>query len=328
MVIESLGTATLAPAARLVAARIERARTHTPGLAAPDARALLEATLGAPDGGAGVVAVRDGAVVGVMAAYRDTANFAGRSAWVPLSSHALAPGEPPRTLQRLYAALATPLVIDGIFEHFVCTFACEPEIEAALHALSFGRQQVYAARSSVDAADPVPTAVRVRRAGPDDAEAVAALGAVLPAHMWRAPTFGAWLPEWRAGLPGGYAGALADSDHATFVAVANGEVVAFQLWGPADPGKAIDIVPQPAAELSTAVTAPRARGRGAMRALHALGLGWARDRGHTICIADWRSANLEADGAWTALGYAPYAHRLHRHVDPRVAWARDPASLR
>jgi hypothetical protein len=38
-------------------------------------------------------------------------------------------------------------------------------------------------------------------------------------------------------------------------------------------------------------------------------------------VTDWRTASLLAHRAWTALGYVPTHHRLHRHVDERVAWA-------
>jgi hypothetical protein len=53
---------------------------------------------------------------------------------------------------------------------------------------------------------------------------------------------------------------------------------------------------------------------GAGRALGETVLAWARDAGYTSVATDWRSANLEADGAWRALGFRPTFRRLHRLI--------------
>ena len=44
-------------------------------------------------------------------------------------------------------------------------------------------------------------------------------------------------------------------------------------------------------------------------------LAWAREAGYTSVATDWRSTNLEADGAWRALGFRPTFRRLHRLID-------------
>jgi hypothetical protein len=32
-------------------------------------------------------------------------------------------------------------------------------------------------------------------------------------------------------------------------------------------------------------------------------------------------ASLSTHRSWTALGFEPIYHRLHRHIDERIAWA-------
>ena len=43
--------------------------------------------------------------------------------------------------------------------------------------------------------------------------------------------------------------------------------------------------------------------------------------GFHLCIADWRTTNVEAARFWPRLGFQPAAYRLVRKIDPRIAWA-------
>jgi hypothetical protein len=58
-----------------------------------------------------------------------------------------------------------------------------------------------------------------------------------------------------------------------------------------------------------------------VRALAAVGFAAAREAGARHCIIDWRTASLPTHRSWTALGFRPTHHRMHRHIDERVAWA-------
>jgi GNAT superfamily N-acetyltransferase len=84
------------------------------------------------------------------------------------------------------------------------------------------------------------------------------------------------------------------------------------------------MTPDGAWELGAAMTAPDARGRGIQRALLDAGFAAAREAGARHSITDWRTANLLSSRSWTAFGYRPTHFRLHRAVDPRVAWAGRP----
>jgi len=70
--------------------------------------------------------------------------------------------------------------------------------------------------------------------------------------------------------------------------------------------------PRSAGFLGFAAVLPEARGLGTGRALGETVMAWARDEGYEWVAVDWRSTNLQANRAWTALGFKPTFHRLHR----------------
>jgi len=72
--------------------------------------------------------------------------------------------------------------------------------------------------------------------------------------------------------------------------------------------------PVSAALLGYAATMPDARGLGAGRALTETFMAWARDEGYQWLATDWRSANLEANRTWRAMGFVPMFDRLHRLI--------------
>jgi hypothetical protein len=132
----------LQPAAALLAARHRRDRAAAPDLpprfedAAATVPVLRE--LFAQDGMAGVVAVREGRLIGFLlgapALGSPTAARAGylhpRSVDIPHAAHAVEPGDGGTLYQRLYAALAERWVTRGLPAHYV-TVSAEPEAAAA-----------------------------------------------------------------------------------------------------------------------------------------------------------------------------------------------------
>ena len=66
--------------------------------------------------------------------------------------------------------------------------------------------------------------------------------------------------------------------------------------------------------LGFASVLPEARGIGAGRALGETVMCWSRDEGYEWVATDWRSTNLAANRSWTALGFKPSFHRLHRAI--------------
>ena len=73
-------------------------------------------------------------------------------------------------------------------------------------------------------------------------------------------------------------------------------------------------VPEQNIDLAHAATLEDARGTGAMRALVAGAVDWAREQGYRSFTTDWRVVNLEASRYWPRQGFRPTFYRLARAV--------------
>ena len=76
-------------------------------------------------------------------------------------------------------------------------------------------------------------------------------------------------------------------------------------------------VPEQNIDLAHAATLEDARGTGAMLALTAGAIDWAREQGYRSFTTDWRVVNLEASRYWPRRGFRPTFYRLVRAV-PRA----------
>ncbi|WP_218276442.1 GNAT family N-acetyltransferase, partial [Pseudomonas sp. FW305-BF6] len=74
--------------------------------------------------------------------------------------------------------------------------------------------------------------------------------------------------------------------------------------------------------LVVGATVETARGIGVSSALLQNGLTHAKESGYTSCETDWRMTNLESSRFWSKNGFKPLVHRLVRHIDSRVLWAK------
>ena len=79
-------------------------------------------------------------------------------------------------------------------------------------------------------------------------------------------------------------------------------------------------VPEQNIDLAHAATLEDARGTGAMVALTAGAIDWAREQGYRSFTTDWRVVNLEASRYWPRQGFRPTFYRLVRAV-PRSRYA-------
>jgi GNAT superfamily N-acetyltransferase len=309
----------LDPAAELLAARHRRHRLAEPLLdpvyeARGAAREEIEVLLAA-DAATAWAASAGGSLAGFVIGISKDQGTWGGNVWVEAAGHA-ATG--PAVVRALYAVAAEAWVDAGRANHHVLVPATDEDLVEAWFSLDFGQQHLHAVREAPTAASGVVAKAElvIRRAERADLPALAELELVLPRHSRLAPVF-SHLPiqpveEVRAELEGDFE----DPRFTTFVAEADGRVAGSAT------GCAIEqsstntslIRPAGAGFLGYAAVLPEARGKGVGRALGEAVLAWGRDAGYHTIATDWRSTNLEADGAWRGLGFRPTFRRLHRVI--------------
>ena len=52
-------------------------------------------------------------------------------------------------------------------------------------------------------------------------------------------------------------------------------------------------------------------------------LGWAHAQGYQHCTVGWTASNLVGDAFYRSRSFTPIRYRVHRRIDPRVAWANE-----
>lgn len=279
----------------------------------------------------GAAALSDGRLIGYLVGEARFDTLRGRHVWVYEAGHALAEDSPPDLYGELYAAAGPAWLQLGAFDHYVIMPANDRAGLDAWFLLSFGQEQAHAMRSL---ADPLPEpaevpGVIIRRATEDDRDAmVEEMSPILRRHLAGPPVWGVALPENLWPMREGFAEMLTDETARVWLAVAAegvpdaGRVLGYQAYFPASPAddNLTISVSDRTVLLEVAATLPEARGRGIGRVLTRAGLADAAAAGYGICVADWRTTNLEANRFWRRLGFAPVVYRLTRKVDPRIAW--------
>lgn len=326
----------LPAAAELLAARHARDRASQPLLPARfeqlrTATAAVREVWGKPDT-SGVAAWQDGRLAGYLIGQARFDTLRGRHVWIQLPGHALAADAPPSLYADLYAAAGPVWLALGAFDHYIMTPAGDRAALEVWFSLSFGQEQVHAMRSL---AEPLPgpadlPGVVIRRATPDDRNAfVEEMSLILARHLAGPPVWGVFLPETMPELREGFAELLTDENVYVWLAESDGEtgdegrILGYQAYLPASPSDDNLIIPlaDRTIVLEVGATRPEARGRGIGRALSAAGLAAAAAAGYRVCVADWRTTNLEAQRFWPGMGFRPAVYRLTRKVEPRIAWA-------
>lgn len=307
-------------AAALLADRHRRHRLAEPLLdpAYEDAAATrreIEALL-AVDGAAGWVAISDGALVGYIIGTAKADATWGRNVWVEPAGHAAVE---PSVVRALYAVAADAWATEERFNQHVLVPASDESLVDAWFSLDFGQQHLHAVQEIPPASfGVVPRSeLVIRRATRDDIPVLAELELVLPRHMRGAPVFSR-LPLQPVGeLEAEIGGDFDDPAFTWFVAEHEGRVIgdAIACALAKSSGNSSLIRPAHAGFLGYAAVLPEGRGLGAGRALGETVMAWSRDAGFTSVATDWRSANVEADRSWRALGFRPTFRRLHRFIE-------------
>jgi GNAT superfamily N-acetyltransferase len=239
-----------------------------------------------------VAAFEDGRLVGFLGAWllRD---FRGApAAFSPEWGNGAALDDSRRTFQELYTAIAERWAGDGYRTHLISTPSCDREGIDGWHWLGFGGVAVDAVREL----DPLSqsAAVEIRRATPDDVDAVVALGAALQAHMAASPTFMSCpAPERSAEEEW-----LADTSQALWLAYEGDEAVGCLRQGPANPGACEIVQDEGTTSVAGTITLTHVRGRGIAGALLDRALAWGRQQGYARCAVDFEPMNPLAVRFW------------------------------
>jgi len=246
-----------------------------------------------------------------------------RAAVVPYHGHALADRDDGELYRELYAALSRVWVERGYFSHYVEIPALDYMAAEAFSSLGFGRQTTLAVRRVAESVvDSRAEGVEIRRAGPNDLEPILRLSSLLGQHHAAAPSFLPFLREPDAELEKETRERLNAWDHGFFIALREGAAVGALTLGPSSFAPALATT-ENALYLFEGVVAPSERRGGVGRALLAAGMRWAEEAGHTQCALHFLSANIAAARFWQSHGFWPVTHTLARHVDERIAWARN-----
>ncbi len=324
----------LPAAAELLAGRHRRDRAAMPLLAArfEEARPALAAAreVWHKPQTSGAAALRDGRLIGYLLGEAKFDTLRGRHVWVHLAGHALAADAPPDLYATLYAAAGPVWLARGAFDHYVMMPAADAAGLDAWYGLNFGREQAHASRSL---AGPLPEPVDIpgviiRLATEADRDAmVEEMSPILRQHLAAPPVWAAALPENVWPMREGFAEMLEDETVRVWLAVADapetGRILGYQAYFPAKPAddNLMVSISDRTVLLEVAATRHEARGRGIGRALTRVGLADAAAAGYSLCITDWRTANVEAARFWPQMGFQTVVYRLTRKVDPRIAWA-------
>ena len=302
-------------AGALLAARHRRQREREPLLPArygdADAAAAEVAALWQADGASGSVAVRGDRITGFLLGVRRRDDVWGANVWIELAGHAADEAEDVRDL---YAAAAAHWVEEGRPRHYAIVPASDPELVQAWFRLGFGQQHAYGIR---ELPGDTPWPEGVREAKESDVDALVELTPVLQDYQSGSPVFSAGGPQPdEEELRREIREDIVSPQSGNLVAERSGRIVG-----------ALDVVPvemssmhvnlarpEGVAFLSWAATVPEERGTGAGLALTAAGFAWARARGYSAMVVDWRVTNLLSSRFWPRRGFRTTFLRLYRSI--------------
>lgn len=282
-------------AARLLAERFARQRAAEPLL--PE---VGDFAAHVPEDG--LVATRGGEAVAYLAGSVDEEHRMAR--WL-FAGHA---ASEPEALRDLFEQQAQEL---GVSRFMLTVPATDADLIDVWFRLAFGCQAVWAVRE-VEPPAPVDFAGTIRRATPDDTEAIVDFDELLYHHQGRSPSFSGFTAPPRDELRGETAEIWEDDSYLPFVADVDGRVVG--LLGLYRRPEGDLRVPESNIDLAFAVTRDDVRGSGVGRALTAHAFAWAHEHGFRSMTVDWRSVNLLSSRFWPKRGFRPQYLRLYRRV--------------
>ncbi|GCE13261.1 GNAT family N-acetyltransferase [Tengunoibacter tsumagoiensis] len=278
----------------------------------------------------GTVALAHNEVVGYVLGAPKIETKRGRTIWIPLAGHALAPSQDAELYRDLYAASAPRWIAEGCFEHYALIPAHDQDALAAWFALSFGKEHAHGLREIAPIKEPehrFDPSIQIRRAERADLEAFMELATIIMRHQADSPVYSPLLPEEIVGRRQLFERVLTDPEAICWVAEKDGRFLAYQLYTPSEPEVDNLMDDEKSTYLNIAATREELRGQGIGQALTAHALRQAQEQGDTKVGVDWRVTNLSSSRFWPRQGFRTIAYRLYRHIDERVAWGHTQAFL-
>ncbi|HVQ18194.1 MAG TPA: GNAT family N-acetyltransferase [Actinomycetes bacterium] len=307
----------LPDAARLLAERHRRQRTHEPLLSTryESADATLDEVRSALDAesGSGAVATIGGDIVGFVIGAPKAEKTWGPNIWVEGAGYA---SQTPEMTRDIYALAAQRWFDEGRTAHFAVVPTFDAAVVEAWSRLGFGQQHAHAVQPPRRVTPEPSGGVKIRHAAQPDVQRLAWLDLVLPEHQERSPVFSSGGIPTMEELVEEWEESFDDDRFTSFVAEANGELVGCAT------GCALELSsmhhpltrPAHAGFLGFAAVDPAARGLGIGRALGETVIDWASAEGFDSVVTDWRVTNLLASRTWPRLGFRPTFLRMHRNI--------------
>lgn len=262
----------------------------------------------------GVVAIAGSSVVGFMiASLPDTPG--PTTARLSAAHHAARPAYARPVYRRLYEATANRLVAAGCTYHSLPMPVGATEAVVAFFELGFGVDQIKGAVAVGDYVRSSSGSDGVRAASAADVDQVLALAIELTKFHSRTPMFQAAIldvPSIRRSVE-----RAIEDDASTVLVMDDGARLLAMMSAEPDRAYAESVV------IGMNVVTESARCAGVGTALLDALIGWAAETGYRHCTVGWTSSNLISDAFYRSRGFVPIRYRLHRRIDPRVAWAND-----
>jgi GNAT superfamily N-acetyltransferase len=247
--------------------------------------------------------------------------FPPRSTNLGYTGHAAKAGRELDVYREMFAALSDHFVARGFFDHNAYIAPRDRAVEEAFVSLGFGRT-LTAAMRGVEPVDTTAGGVELHPAAEEDAAVIFALNDELNAHHARAPIFWPLLQE------------PAESSHQfTKDLLADGKTNAH--WVAYDGGRPVGmntfmgpfwlspmLVPEKTVYLYQGVVSESARRGGIGKTILARGIDWAREQGYEHVALHFAAPNVSGARFWQGNGFQSVEHRMTRHVDERIAWAK------
>ena len=308
----------LPKAAALFLAGYREKREREPTLPSrhEDARVVLAKLMDLAQRSLGVVAIRNGRLVGFLLG-QTLPSFRGkRTAYSPEWANAAQADGRRDIYLAMYAGLSSRWVADGCLTHLISFLAHDGQVADGLSWMEFGLTAVDAIRD-LRAVAGTAADVPIRRAGGDDAEAVLTLCRALQEHLAAAPIFRPLTDRMERNM---VEKRLADSNCALWLAWCDDEPAAYMHIQPANPTAAYIIEDPKTASIKAAFTKECYRGRGLGLALLNRALEWALSAGYERCAVDFEPQNIPAARFWMK-HFRPVCYTMIRRVDGRIGLA-------